>query len=242
MGASTRPAGRTRARVGLTRERIVAAALDEIDAHGLYSLTMQGVARSLGAGTMSLYNHVRSKDDLLGAVSEHLWADIAALAPASDNPARWLQSLAQAIRDTGRRHPNALSILAVGGVLPPPLLEVIAEQFDRSGDSEPDPRLVNGITTVSAFAIGWAVTEAAGLTPSATVAQETERQRIRRITRALPPETPDRLVDAAITVCAAEPEPMFSASVAAIIKGCGSEPASSDPGSKTSRARKDTRE
>ncbi|MDA8358145.1 MAG: hypothetical protein M0Z95_18050 [Actinomycetota bacterium] len=56
------------------------------------------------------------------------------------------------------------------------------------------------------------------------------------LTRALPPETPDWLVDAAITVCAAEPEPMFSASVAAIIKGCGYEPASSRPGSKTSRA------
>ncbi|MDA8072924.1 MAG: TetR/AcrR family transcriptional regulator [Actinomycetota bacterium] len=242
MGATTRPAGRTRARAGLTRQRIVAAALDEIDAHGLHSLTMQGLARSLGAGTMSLYNHVRSKGDLLGAVSEHLWAEIAALAPPSDDPARWLESLAKAIRDTGRRHPNALSILAVSGVLPPPLLEVIAEQFDRSGGSEPDPRLVNGITTVAAFAIGWAVTEAAGLTPRATVAHETERQRIRRITRALPPETPDRLVDAAITVCAAEPEPMFSASVAAIIKGCGYEPASSRPGSKISRASGDSRE
>ena len=90
VGATTRPAGRTRARVGLTRQRIVAAALDEIDAHGLHSLTMQGLARSLGAGTMSLYNHVRSKDDLLGAVSEHLWADIAGLAPPSDDPARSL--------------------------------------------------------------------------------------------------------------------------------------------------------
>ena len=57
---------------------------------GLYSRTMQGVARSLGAGTMSLYNHVKSKCDLLGAVSEHLWAEIAGLAPASDDPARSL--------------------------------------------------------------------------------------------------------------------------------------------------------
>ena len=113
---------------------------------------------------------------------------------------------------------------------------MIAEQFDRSGGSEPDPRLVKGITTVSAFGIGWAVTEAAGLIPSTTVVHETERQCIRRITRALPPETPDRLVGAAITVCAAEPEPMFSARVAAIIKGCGYEPAPSRPGSKTSRA------
>ena len=138
---------------------------------------------------------------------------------------------------TGPMRSRVSSLLAVGGVLPPPLLEVIAEQFARSGGPEPDPRLVKGITTVSAFAIGWAVTEAAGLTPSTTVVHETERQRIRRITRALPPETPDRLVGAAITVCAAEPEPMFSASVAAIIKGCGYELASSRPGSKTTRAR-----
>ena len=211
----------TSRRGGLSRERIVDAALEEIDEHGLESLTMQRLATKLGAAPMSLYNHVKNKDDLLAAVSERIWAEIAAGAPPDDEAATWLGALGQAIRDAGRRRPNALPVLAVGGVLPPPLLAVVAEQFERCGGAEPDPRLVNGITTVGAFAIGWALTEATGLGPTAASAQETERQRIRRVTRALPPETPDRLVDAAIAVCAAELEPLFESGLAAIIAGCG---------------------
>lgn len=211
----------TNRRRALSRERIIDAALDEIGEHGLESLTMQRLATRLGAAPMSLYNHVKNKEDLLGAVSERIWAEIAASAPADDEAATWLVALGRAIRDAGRRRPNALPLLAVGGVLPPPLLAVVAEQFERCGGAEPDPRLVNGITTVGAFAIGWALTESAGLGPTAALAQETERQRIRRVARALPPETPDRLVDAAVAVCAAEVEPLFESGLTAIIAGCG---------------------
>lgn len=219
--AQRSPARHRTARSGLSRERIVDAALGEIDERGLDSLTMQGLARTLGAGTMSLYNHVKNKEDLLAAVAGRIWAEIAAGAPAEDDAAAWLETLGRAIRDAGRRHPNVLPVLALGGVAPPPLLAVVAEQFERSGDPEPDPRLVNGISTVSAFAIGWALVEAGGLGPSTGSAQETERQRIRRVTRTLPPETPDPLVDAAIAVCASDAELLFGAGLAAIISGCG---------------------
>lgn len=197
------------------------AALEEVDEQGIDSLTMQGLAHRLGAAPMSLYNHVKNKDDLLCALREQIWAEIAAGAPPADDAPRWLQALGRAIRGAGLRHPHALSLLAAGGVLPPPLLQVVAEQFERAGTTEPDLRLVNGITTVGAFAVGWALTESTGLGPTASGAQETERQRIRRVMRALPQETPDNLVDAAIAVCAAEVEPLFEAGLAAIIAGCG---------------------
>ena len=206
-------------RVALSRERILRAALVSIDEHGVESLTMQRLATSLGTGAMSLYNHVKNKDDLLAGVGEVVWGEVAAAAPAGDDHAAWLVTFGHAIRDVGRRHPQALGVFVASGVFPPALLEVIAEQFERDGGDEPDPRLVAAITTVSAFALGWAVTEASGLAPTSAV--ETERQRIRRVTRALPPDTPDRLVDAAIAVCASEIEPMFATGLAAIVAGCG---------------------
>lgn len=213
---------RPRTRVALNRERILRAGLAEVDSHGLEALTMQRLAASLGTGAMSLYNHVKNKDDLLDGVSELIWREIAADAPPQDDPARWLEDLGRAIRDAGNRHPKALSVLVSGCVFPPPVLEVITEMFQRTtNDTEPDPKLVNGIATVSAFALGWALTEASGMGPTTGAEKETERQRIRRVTRSLPPETPDRLVDAAIAVCASDAEPMFTTGLSAIIAGCG---------------------
>ncbi|MFD8785834.1 TetR/AcrR family transcriptional regulator C-terminal domain-containing protein [Kitasatospora sp. NPDC059599] len=62
------PGGR-RTRTGgereLTRERIVAAALQVADAEGLAALSMRRVATDLGVATMSLYRHVPGKDELL---------------------------------------------------------------------------------------------------------------------------------------------------------------------------------
>jgi AcrR family transcriptional regulator len=63
-----RPRSSARARdadVALSRERIVAAAITVADTEGLDALSMRRVAVELNVATMSLYRHVRDKDDLL---------------------------------------------------------------------------------------------------------------------------------------------------------------------------------
>jgi AcrR family transcriptional regulator len=55
-------------RPGLTRARITEVALVLADARGVESLSMRALAKELGVEAMSLYNHVRNKDDLLDAV------------------------------------------------------------------------------------------------------------------------------------------------------------------------------
>ncbi len=55
-------------RVSLSRSSIAAAAIEVLDEKGLEGLTMREVARKLGAGTMSLYRHVESRDELLDLV------------------------------------------------------------------------------------------------------------------------------------------------------------------------------
>jgi AcrR family transcriptional regulator len=48
----------------LSRDRIVTAAMELLDAEGIDGLTMRRLAEGLGAGVMSLYWHVGNKEDV----------------------------------------------------------------------------------------------------------------------------------------------------------------------------------
>lgn len=60
----------------LSRAIIVDTAMALADAAGLDAMSMRKVADALGAGTMSLYNHVADKDDLQGAMLERAVAEV----------------------------------------------------------------------------------------------------------------------------------------------------------------------
>jgi TetR/AcrR family transcriptional regulator, tetracycline repressor protein len=61
--------GGTRRR-GLTREAIVAQALEIGDAEGLEAVSLRRLASELGVTPMALYRHVRDKEDLVNAMME----------------------------------------------------------------------------------------------------------------------------------------------------------------------------
>jgi AcrR family transcriptional regulator len=52
-------------RVPLRRERVLQAAIEIADARGVGAVTMRALASKLGVEAMSLYNHVRNKDEIL---------------------------------------------------------------------------------------------------------------------------------------------------------------------------------
>jgi len=92
-------------RLGLSLERIVAAAVELADAEGLGAVSMKRVAERLGFTTMSLYRYVTSKDDLL-----LLMHDTAAQpAPGFEVPdGDWREALAvwtRAQNEIAQRHP-----------------------------------------------------------------------------------------------------------------------------------------
>src|SRR5260370_40985600 len=73
---------RTPARERLTRDRVLQAALEFTDAHGLAELSMPKLGAKLGVKGMSLYSHVDSKDGLLDGIVEILSAE-AEMPPAA---------------------------------------------------------------------------------------------------------------------------------------------------------------
>ncbi len=79
----------------LSRDRILAAAVDLADRHGLDVISMRRVGESLGVEAMSLYRHLKGKDDLLDGMVD---AAIDRF-PARDESLEWRESLRALVRD-----------------------------------------------------------------------------------------------------------------------------------------------
>jgi DNA-binding transcriptional regulator YhcF (GntR family) len=106
--SSSRPRASARARdaeATLTRERIVAAATAVADKEGLGALSMRHVAAELDVATMSLYRHIRDKDDLLALMIDAAFAEWRGSPLKSGDT--WQEILAKAAREMWsifRRH------------------------------------------------------------------------------------------------------------------------------------------
>ena len=106
----------------LTRERIVEVALELLATHGAERLSMRSLADALGTAPMSLYRHVRGKDDLLSAIVATVLGgldfDLPPRGAWTERVAAWMHSL----RDHLRRSPPVVSILMQQGHYAPALL------------------------------------------------------------------------------------------------------------------------
>ncbi|HVF07038.1 MAG TPA: TetR/AcrR family transcriptional regulator C-terminal domain-containing protein [Actinomycetota bacterium] len=95
----------------LSRERIVEAALVIMDTEGLDAVSMRRVAREVGVEAMSLYHHVRDKEDLLDGVCARVMGDFRF--PPEDRP--WIEVARDGAREWRRvlrEHPNVIALWA----------------------------------------------------------------------------------------------------------------------------------
>jgi len=87
----------------LTRQRIVAAAVELADVSGIDAVTMRSLAAHLGFEVMSLYNHVANKDDLLDGMVDVVAAEIEE--PPLDMPWRpAVRMIAMSVHDALLQH------------------------------------------------------------------------------------------------------------------------------------------
>src|SRR5690242_2113838 len=78
-------------RAQLTRQQVVAAAIELADRDGIESISMRRLAQELGVEAMSLYTHVRNKDDLLDGMVDAVIGEV----PLDADGAGWKSSLRQ---------------------------------------------------------------------------------------------------------------------------------------------------
>ena len=101
---------RGRKRAPLTRDRVLSAALELADEGGTAALTMQRIGRRLGVEAMSLYRHVRNKDDILDGIVDLVFAEIELPADRS-NWRTVLRAQSISTRAALRRHPWAITLM-----------------------------------------------------------------------------------------------------------------------------------
>ena len=122
---------------GLTLERIAEAGIDLASRDGIEAVSMARLAAELGAGTMSLYRYVVSKDELLT-----LMVDTALGHPNAPDDARqagWRAGLewwARSVREVYRRHPWGLKV----PITAPPLGPTMSLGWRRPSRQWPRPR------------------------------------------------------------------------------------------------------
>jgi TetR/AcrR family tetracycline transcriptional repressor len=149
---------------GLSRETIVAAALELIDLHGLEAFSLRGVAKKLGVYPTAVYWYVNSKEKLL--------AEAVALAfqpeEAPDSTTDWrtdLRRLFHRWRAAIRRHPNIAP--AVGTQLASntdvqfELVERILQDLNHAGFA--GKALVGAYNAVIASLVGFVAQEFASI-------------------------------------------------------------------------------
>jgi AcrR family transcriptional regulator len=90
----------------LSREAIVAAAIEIADADGLQAVSIRRLATKLDARPMSLYSHIERKGDLIDLmVDEVMGGAIIPGGPPTDDWRDALRQIAQRTRESARAHP-----------------------------------------------------------------------------------------------------------------------------------------
>ncbi len=99
----------------LSRDRVLAAALDLVDREGLSALSMRKVAAELGVEAMALYRYASGKDGLLDGLVEAVYVEMESGMEPLDQDAGWRAGLHHIARATYRMtltHPHVVPLLA----------------------------------------------------------------------------------------------------------------------------------
>jgi AcrR family transcriptional regulator len=160
---------------GLSRARIVDAALAMIDEHGMAAVTMRGVAARLGVEAMSLYNHVENRDKLFDAVVDRIVNELSDDEQVPRRPdhgwVAYLTSIARGVRRYALGHPHAFPLVATRPTeapwINPPLrsVEWIEAFLDGLHDEGfTDDQMLFAYRTFNSFLLGYLLLETSALT------------------------------------------------------------------------------
>lgn len=101
----------TEARIPLSRERVLAAAVAFADQNGIASLSMRKLGEAVGVEAMSLYNHIANKDQLLDGMVDGVFSEIE-LPSGADDWKTAMRKRAQSARQALGRHPWAIALMS----------------------------------------------------------------------------------------------------------------------------------
>ena len=137
----------------LTREDVIDAAAELVAERGYARLSMRALAQRCGVATMTLYRHVRTKEDLLGALTDRVLAELELPAPGTLTWQEQLATVFRSVHDLLLEHPDVVEIAVrqhVAGEAAYRGAEVVLDALRRAG--------IEGEAAASAFAALFAFT------------------------------------------------------------------------------------
>ena len=115
----------------LSKEMIVDAAMAIVDENGISTMTTRAIAKRLGVGQASLYNHITSREELLDLLNARILASVD-LTPL-DHP-DWAEAVyggTLAFLAALQQHPNMMRILATRPARTDPSLAYYERMHER---------------------------------------------------------------------------------------------------------------
>lgn len=225
-GSEGRPAGRA-TRAGLSRGRILDAALGIVDTHGVRGLTMRSLGRSLGVDPMAVYRHFENKPAVLDALVASLWerALEEALSARSEDWQELAMTVMRELRRSLLAHPRTLELVASRPVSSSDQVAMAERALVAlvAAGARPTPDLLVLLNVLTAFTIGHLGAEipdpgtgtgtATGAGSAAGAATESTG------TGTYPPSPGTPTFDAATTGFVFSPDRQFERGLSAILSG-----------------------
>ena len=149
-----------------TRSELAQTAIRIVDAEGLDALSMRRLAAELGAGTMTLYHYVRTKDELLTLVSDEVMAEVL-LPEGYELPTDWREAIvvvASRSRDAMRRHPWVFDLSGELGLGPNSVKHMDQTLQAVDGIDAPLATKLDVVVAIDEYVFGYCLQERGGWT------------------------------------------------------------------------------
>ncbi|XRQ09541.1 TetR/AcrR family transcriptional regulator C-terminal domain-containing protein [Actinomadura welshii] len=148
---------------GITRERIVAAALELLNDQGMDALTVRALAARLNVGAPALYWHVRNKQELLDEMSTVVMRRVIEAVSAIPQSGRWrddVAAYARVLRAEYLRHRDGARTFSGTRLVDPGPVKAKESWLARLTDAgftltEAD----DALDLVTAFVVGFVIEE-----------------------------------------------------------------------------------
>lgn len=147
----------------ITRDQVLAAATRAIRSGNYEQLTIRSLAADLGTAPMSLYRHVKDKDDLLDGVVEQLLSDPSSWRPRADERdwRAWVTEAAELLHRFLTDQPVALHVFLRHPVASPAALTRMDTVLAvLSGSGLDDEQARRAYAAVHTYTVGFAALEA----------------------------------------------------------------------------------
>jgi len=178
----------------LSRERIVEAAVELLDAAGEGGLTFRALTERLATGPGAIYWHVANKGELLGAATDAVVAAALVIEPAGspDSPPRdRIRAVALGLFDAIEEHPWVAAQLSTGSYqsTTPRIFESIGRQVRALG--VPESSQFTAASVLVEYILGAAAQNAANAAKARTLADVDRGEFLDAVSRAWAELDPD---------------------------------------------------